>query len=207
MDRFIPVSFAQLHSMILSQGTNLGDKPTLRGAKLVLDTQLSLLWLYFQGKVSSIPLANVASFDAIVPDGFLIELGFAAPAVFNPAPVTEETLSGPPALRKRGRLAATSVSVEYSDPSQPYDPNDENSALAHREAVRAASANSNRAPAAVLADDLIQQSRATAMGMKHQKTAQVQTAQQVGQTASVTGKPKVISHAQLQAQVAAERKP
>ena len=101
--------------------------------------------------------------------------------------------------------AITPIQVPY--PS--FDPNDTEAAARHRELVRAASANSNRAQNAAQQNDfLIQEARNQAMGLKHPTTskAQVQTAQQVGELAAVTGKPKAISHAAMKAQVAQEMK-
>jgi hypothetical protein len=182
MQRFIPVTFAELHGNLFMQGSNLTSKinAAQRGAKLVLDTELGVIWIKFKGKVSLIPLANTASLDAVVPEELMVELGF-----------NEEPLSGPPAVR-RGKQKAQE---EWEEPLTDED--------AHRAAVRLASATSNKAPSIAQTDTLIQETRGKAMGFKD---AQVSNPTQPTTGASVVGKTKALSHAQLRAQVAQEAK-
>lgn len=205
------LSFLDLHNPFFMNGSNLGNKinAAQRGAKLLLDDERQVVWVYFKNKVSFIPLASVASADAVdVPEDVQALLGVPKPEV------AQEDISGPPAVvrARRGRpplhqpepqAYAPAPTVPYPD----FDPNDIDAAARHRELVRAASANANKPQyAGPQNDDLIQQTRNAAMGMKLQRTAQVQSAQQVGQTAAVTGKRKVMSHAELAAQVAKEAK-
>jgi len=206
-----PLSFVALHNQFFMQGSNLGDKINAkqRGAQLLLDDERGVVWVHFKQKVSFIPLASVASADAItIPDDIAIALQLtAAPAVDAP--------QGPPAVRRgRGRPPLHPEPQVIPDPTTGvpvpnFDPNDAEAAARHRELVRAASRAPTLKTGTHAQDDrLIQEARNQAMGLKHPTTsrAQVQNAEQVGATASVAGKPKPISHAQLQAQTAAEAK-
>lgn len=202
-----PLRFIELHSPFFMQGSNLGTKidAAQRGAKLILDDERQVVWVRFKGKVSFIPLPSIASADALeVPKDIqdLFEISSAAPEILaTDAPKRRGRPPAQPAMPQAPLPSPTQV--PYPD----FDPNDEQAAAKHREMVRAASANSNRPEfRGPQNDDLIQAARMTAMGLKHQPSAQVQTAQQVGQTAGVTGKRKVMSHGELKAQVAREAK-
>lgn len=176
------LSFIELHNQLFMQGSNLGTKihAVARGATLNLDTELGIVWVQYKGKLSFIPLSNVASADMVDTGAF----GFKT--------TTDETTA--PAAIARARKARLEQEAE-EDP--------------HRAAVRAASANSNKPNTLEAQNDyLIQEARAQAAGMKHNK-AQVSnpTLPTTGNTgASVAGKPKAISHAGMKAQVAAEMK-
>lgn len=184
-----PLTYVQLHNMINMQGTNLGDKinAAQRGAKLLLDLEFNFVWIYFKGKLSGFPTPSCASMDlAEMPDHVKQVLGLDA--------VPAQAATGPAFARKK---------AEYVP--EAFDPNDD--AAAHRAAVRAASANSNRAnPVIQQTDTLIQTARMEAMGLKSHTTAQVQNAQQVGESTTVVGKKKALSHAALKAQVTQEAK-
>lgn len=206
------LSFIELHNQLFMQGSNLGNKinAAQKGAKLLLDDERGVVWVYFKGKVSLVPLANVASADAIdISEDLKEALGVQAPG--EPQPV------GPPAIvrAKRGRPSLNEPAAEFLKGAAPtvpfpdFDPNDQEAALRHRELVRAASANAYRPqPQGPMNDHLIQEARNQAMGLKHTtiSRSQVQNAHQVGEVASVTGKKKIMTHAELKAQVAAETK-
>lgn len=184
-----PISFAQFHNMMHMQGTNLGDKiiAKARGATLLLDLEFQTVWVYYKGKLSGVPTPSIATYDlAEMPDHVRAELGLDG--------IEAVESSGPPYARKK---------AEYIP--EAFDPNDE--AAAHRARVRAASANANRPDMAQAQNDLmIQETRNAAMGIKTHMTAQVQNAQQVGESPTVTAKKKAISHSQLKAQIAHEAK-
>lgn len=205
-----PLSFMELHNQFFMQGSNLGNKinAAQKGAKLLLDDERQVVWIYFKQKVSFVPLASVASCDAIeIPEDIKESLGLVSPLV-------EETPVGPPAIARarRGRppkmeevepTQTQATPVTYPD----FDPNDLEAVAHHRELVRAASSHANKASFKGPQNDrLIQETRAIAMGVKLHNTAQVQTAEQVGQGTGLTGKPKAINHQQLKAQVAQEMK-
>lgn len=181
------VSFMELHNQLFMQGSNLGNKinAAQRGANLTLDTDLGVVWVQFKSKLSLIPLSNVASADITDPSA----LGF--------DDTKTETKTVPAAIA-RGRKAGLAP-----EPDPEFDPNDD--AAAHRARVRAASANAFVPNHTAAQNDLlIQQARGQAMGLK--ASAQVATPTQPKEGASVAGKPKALSHAQLKAQVAAESK-
>ncbi len=193
-----PLTFVEFHNPLFMNGTNLGNKLNgpFRGATLLMDDDRQVVWVHYKGKTAFVPLASVASADAVtIPDDVTEAMGLNTP----------QELSGPPAVKRgRGRppmepIATPSIPVE-AVPMPTHDPNDMVAAAEHRARVRAASANANK-PQFVgqQNDDLIQASRAAAMGIKHNKGAQVQTAQQVGEAASVVGKKKPLSHAELKA--------
>lgn len=202
------LSFIETHGPFFMQGTSMGTKVYASGpkaAKLLLDDERNAVWIYYKGKAALVPCAAIASMDmAELPDDVAKALG--AP-VTNP---TQEPAGGPVARARSGRKAKDAEipggesipagPVEVPFPS--HDPDDVEAAAAHRALVRAASANANRpAPPQMQNDSLIQQARMQAMGIKTHGTAQVMTAEQVGAT-TLQGKPKAISHAQLQAQKA-----
>ena len=202
----IKLPFLDLHNQLFMNGSNLGMKinAAQRGAKMVLDTETNLIWIHFKGKTTFIPTSNVASGDALVSPEFLTEM-------FELAAEEEQPKAHlPPAIAR----AQKEVELQnLPDPMLPYDPNDEHAAALHRAAVRAASANSNRGNSAQTlsqTDSLIQQARMQAMGIKqHTPNAQVQNAQQVGETAalaSTRGKRKAINHQELKTQIAQEMK-
>lgn len=199
-----PLSFIELHNPFFMNGTNLGNKVNAlqRGASLLLDDERGVVWVHYKSKVSFIPLASIASADAVeVPEDVRMVFGLPDPAS-TPPPARR---GRPPMNKPETQATPTPAPVTPAYPS--FDPNDTDAAAKHRELVRAASLNANKPQFnAAQSDDLIQSARMTAMGLKHQKTAQVQTAQQVGETASVTGKRKVMSHSELKAQVAKEAK-
>lgn len=177
------LSYVEFHNNFFMQGTNLGNKVNAaqRGAVLLYDTDRSLVWIQFKGKLSFIPLTNIVSADVVDASAMDADL---------PTPKVEAT----PA--RRGRPPKTEPEA--------IDPND--AAAIHRAEVRARSATANVAAPTVQNDLLIQQSRSAAMGMKHPNPAQVQTPTQPTQGANVAGKPKAISHAQLKTQIAQEMK-
>jgi len=200
------LSFVELHNQFFMQGSNLGNKinAAQKGAKLLLDDERSVVWVYFKSKVSFIPLASVASADAIeVPQDIKDLLGL------NQS-IEETKPLGPPAMRRRGRPPLNEPKPDFGPVPYPdFDPNDLEAAARHREKVRAASANAYRPdPQGPMNDHLILEARNAAMGVKQSAVnhAQVQSAHQVGEAASITGKKKVMSHAELKAQVAAEAK-
>jgi len=206
-----PLSFVELHNAFFMNGSNLGNKinAAQRGAKLLLDDERNVVWIFFKQKVSFIPLASVASGDMTdIPQDIQELFGIAKPE--------DVQAGGPPAIAraKRGRPCATEPASPLDSspaiitvPYPAFDPNDSEAAAKHRELVRAASANSNRASAqGPQNDDLIQKSRATAMGMKHQPTSQVSTAQQVGAQTTQASPRKIMSHAELQVKVAQDSK-
>lgn len=206
------LSFIELHNQFFMQGSNLGNKinAAQKGAALLLDDERGVVWVYFKGKVSFVPLASVASGDAVeVPEDVKEFLGIHTPVESGP--------QGPPAIAraKRGRPSVNEPAPDFVKGGVPivpipdFDPNDLEAAARHRELVRAASANAYRPqPQGALNDHLIQEARNQAMGIKHAtiSRAQVQTAQQVGETATVTGKKKAISHAELAKQIGSETK-
>lgn len=199
----LELGFIEMHNPMFMQGSNMGTriKAKERGARLFLDTELSLVWVHFKGKVAFVPLANIATGD------LMEQLD---------APLTELPQ---PAHRAPAAIArAQAYQSEYQEPSYPdHDPEDLEAAAAHRARVRAASMNSNRPQASVQNDMLIQQSRMAAMGMKqHAVNPQVSNPTQpaMGQTGIPTpnvqaapklrGRPKAISHAGAVAQMKAE---
>ena len=162
--------------------------------------------IYFKGKYTAIGASNVASYDfKEVPKDVIEYLGMNQ-AVIADAP------TGPPAIARARRSIPAPQAMEppqvYAEPvpMPDFDPNDAEAAAKHRALVRAASANANRPTLVAQNDDLVQAARNQAMNLKQPKSAQVQTAQQVGAVTAVAGKPKAISHAQLKAQAAAEAK-
>lgn len=180
------VSFMNMHNALFMQGSNLGDKINVaaKGAKVCWDDDRQVLFITFKGKTTTIPFTSTQSFDLIeVPED-----------VKEWAGIAETTQTNAPFARKKVEPTDITVTDDMSE------------AEAHRARVRATSANSNRAQPTVQNDDLINQSRALAMGVKHNKTAQVSNAQHVGEMAAVTGKPKALSHAAMKAQVAQEMK-
>lgn len=184
-------------------GKNFGTRVDMTsGAKIVYDREAKEIHISYNGKTSTLSSLSAKNWDYIETPAFIAEL------------FKEEAVKAPEAPKRgRGRppmVAPAPIQTTQSYPEVPmpdFDPNDLEAAAKHRALVRAASANSNkpefRGPQN---DDLIQAARTTAMGLKHQKTAQVQTAQQVGELAGVSGKRKVMSHAELRAQVAKEAK-
>lgn len=201
-----PLSFVELHNPMFMQGSNLGNKinAAQKGAKLFLDDDRDGVWIYFKQKLSFIPLSNVATADMVtIPEDLKETIGLTETLAEEPSP------SGPPAIARARRGRPPKDAKIPSNPvtfSQPAVDLDTLSPEERRAAVRAASANAYRPDATQAQNDhLIQEARAQAQGIKLQKTAQVQNAQQVGLAASsVTGKPKPISHAELAALKAKE---
>lgn len=210
------ITFIELHNPLFMNGTNMGSKLSTdvrpgttakAGVKMILDDERQAVWVHYNKRTAFIPLPSVASCDILEVPGDVLEL-------LGLTPMAEEIISGPPAVMRarRGRppsvqpteeIQAAPTEVPYPD----FDPNDEDAAARHRELVRAASANSNKAPfKGPQNDSLIQSARNAAMSIKTHGTAQVQNAQQVGELAAVTGKPKALSHAGMRAQVAKEMK-
>lgn len=167
------------------QGKNFGSKIDANsGAVMCYDDKEKEIHIHYQGKASSLSSTSAKNWDYIeVPDH--IKEYFTARA---PVPV-------PP---KQTPSVFTPTTYEQLSPSDPdYE-------AKHRAMVRAASANSNRPDVIQMQNDaLIQASRGAALNMK-QHSAQVQTAQQVGEVA--TSKKKIMTHAQLKAQMAVEAK-
>lgn len=202
MNRFIALTFIETHTPLLMGGVNFPNKIILKtkAAEAMLDTQMSVCWIRFKGETSIVPMSNVAHIKPLISSDDEDQ-------VFVPVPKKElptEEVAGPIAVR-RGRKPTIRTSEQPpEDPFQAYDPNDEESAAKHREAVRAASANSNKPVQTIQNDLLIQQARGQALGFK---TAQVSdpTKPANGLT-GVQGKPKAISHAQLKTQLAQEAK-
>ncbi len=192
MSKFYDLPFVEFYDAFFMQGSNLGNKinAAQRNAKVVYDEERGLVWVHFKGKLSFVPLQSIKSADMKdIPEDLQKYWAMTTQEA-------EPTL--PPSIR-RGRKPKEEITEEF-------DPTDD--AAAHRARVRAASANANKAePRPVInSDDLIKTTRAAAMGVKLNKSSQVANAQQVGELASVTGKPKAMTHAQLQAQIASEAK-
>lgn len=193
------LSFIELHNQLFMQGSNLGNKinASQRQAKLLQDDERGVVWVFYKGRVTSIPLASVASADFVeIPSDIKEALGLSTPEP------TIETPMGPPAIA-RGRRAKVTTEVQAAESIPEYDIND-NSPEAHRARVRAASANAFKSTPIAQNDLLIQQARMAASGSKSQ--AQVSNPTQPKEGASVAGKPKALSHAQLRAQMSAEDK-
>lgn len=187
MARF-ELSFIELHNPLFMQGSNLTNKVNAkqRGAILQYDTELAGVIIQFKGKAAIIPAASVASMDLVD----ISQIGIEAP----------KEASAPPAIARARRQAKEEQLPEVT---ADYDENDPEAAAAHRAAVRAASANSNRsAPRLETQNDtLIQQSRMVASG------AQVSNpTRPVEGLTGVSGKPKATNHAQMRAQLAKEAK-
>ena len=190
------LSFVELHNPLFQVGVNLGTKinAKMRNARLIMDDDRQVVWIHFKGKLSAIPMANVSSTDFIsIPDDVQEVLG----EMVETTPVV-------PAAIARARAASAVIPVDM-----PYDPNDEDAAARHREAVRAASANTFKAVPMQNDELLIEQSRAAAMGVKLNRSSQAANAHQVGQVAEEArkaGRPrKIMSHAELNAKLAAEK--
>ena len=187
------------------QGKNFGARIDIStGAKVCYDDEAKEIHIYYNGKTSSLSSLSAKNWDYVATPAHVAEY-FGAQLEAK----TEE-----PVKRGRGRPPAhqPEPAIVHQPPSVPYpsfDPNDLEAAARHRELVRAASANSNKNHNSGPQNDyLIQEARNQAMGLKHPTTsrAQVQTAQQVGESATVVGKKKIVSHAELRTQVAAEAK-
>jgi hypothetical protein len=184
------LSFVEFHSPLFSQGVNLGTKVSIaqRQAQAVWDDEKGVIWLFFKGKASCLPVTSALSWDMItIPDEMKTLFGIVST---NKEP---EIVEGPPFARKRGRPAA--------EPTVEYDINDY-SQEAQRARARAASANSHKAVVTAQNDALIQQARNQAAGMK----ISAQVSNPTMPTEGVTGKPKAISHAGMKVQIAQEMK-
>lgn len=212
-----PLSFVEFHNPLFMCGASLGNKlnAAQRGARVLLDDERQVVWIQYKGKIAFVPLASIASADAItVPED--VEALLTAPKAddtFVPPKrgrgrPTQEQLRKEEAAIIRHKVLAAGGSPQVPMPT--HDPNDAEAAARHRALVRAASANSNRGnPTGPQNDKLIQESRSIAMGLKHQQTAQVQSAREIAETNGLTGvqgKRKVMSHSEIKAQVEAEKK-
>jgi hypothetical protein len=193
------LSFLELHNQFFMQGSNLGNKinAAQKGAKLILDDDRSVVWVYFKGKVSFIPTASVASADVIqIPDDVKEALGLDT--------VQNEPM-GPPAIARAKREQFQNVQ-NNAVPMPDFDPNDMDAVANHREMVRAASANANRPnPFSAQNDFLIQQARGQAEGFK--QSAQVSNPTLPTEGQRPRGRPpKILSHADLKAKLDSEAK-
>ena len=186
------LSFMEVHNPLFMQGSNLGTKiiPAQKNAELAYDDDRSVVWVSFKGKITAIPLSNVASVDfATTPDDIL--------DFFSGTASTVDTAHLPAAIARKKR------EQEIVQTAETFDSADE-SPEAHRARVRAASANANRVqPIQATSSSLIQESRATALGMKVSKA---QVSDPTRPKTGTTGRVKPISHAQLNAQMAKEAK-
>jgi hypothetical protein len=180
----LELSFLNVVIPQFMHGRNLGTKISASPQiKMHRDEVSGEVTICINGKVSGIGAANVACYD-------YKELSDELKALYS---------------LEEGNLPLIARAALSAAPEPVYDPNDE-SPEAHRARVRAASALANKPTPVVNNDFLIQESRNAAMGLKPGRTAQVQTAQEVGNLAGVTGKRKPISHQELKAQVKAEEK-
>ena len=179
----IKISFVELHNPLFMQGTNLGNKinAAQRGASIQFDLDRKLLIITFKGKCAIIPDSNVASMDVID----LADLGLEFKTEAPTAP--EATVK-----RGRGRPPVNPEPVAQSEEDR-------------RAAARAASANAFKPEPKVetTGSKLIEQSRAIAAG-KAQVSDPTKPAQ--GLT-GLSSAPKMMSHAELKAKVAAEKQP
>lgn len=192
------LSFIELHNPFFMQGSNMGTKinAAQKGAKLLLDDTRYGVWIYYKQKVAFVPLASVASIDLTeIPGDVKTALHF------------EEPKKAAAAIK---HMAPTQPVVPMYQPEPvpmpDFDPSDAVAAAAHKSMVRAASMNTHRSAPIVQNDQLIQEARNTAMGMKTHPTAQASTAHQVGQmtNSGTQGKPKPISHQALKASLPKE---
>lgn len=185
------LKFLETHNPVFIGGANLGKRLDIKTkkVKLLLDTDVGVVWIFYNSGIDFVPFASIASGSALNTEDF--GLG----EFKEPEPYTTPAIQR---ARQSAVYIAETTPAPEPVPMPTFDPNDLEAAAEHRRKVRAASANANRPE--VLSpqnDDLIQKARMTAAGIKH--TAQVQTAQQVGELAKVTGKRKAISHAELNA--------
>ena len=146
-------------------------------ARFFLDDTRGVVWIFGKGKWTGIPMASIASFDMVQVPGDITDL------VAMP-PLAEEP-KGPAFARKRRMFSLaprTRAGLRRAKRAEPdFDPNDAEAAAKHRELVRAASANSNKAQfKGPQNDHLIQKAKKDAMGIKTHQTAQVSNAQQGG---------------------------
>jgi hypothetical protein len=175
----IEMSFVEFHNPFFMQGTNLGTKlfAKQKNATLFYDLDHSFMIITFKGRVALVPSTNIISMDVI---------DYSSLDITPPHPVIHVPQMSIP--------SEDGNSIPMSDEAQ--------AAMQHRKEVRERSANSNKAPSMQETNNsLIQASRNAALGMKH---PQIDNPTKPAQ--GQTGKNKIMSHAQLKAQIAQEAK-
>ncbi len=191
------VTCITFHNPFNMGGVNFGNKidtAVRKDIEMIDDIGRNRVWIKFKGITTFVPDSNIVA-------GSVQTIPADIQAMFEPTE-SEEIQAGPPAVARSRRTKAEMEAARVHDEAAAFDPND-TSPEAHRARVRAASANAHKPDGVHAQNDLlIQEARNAAAGVKFK--AQVSNPTQPAQGASVVGKTKALTHAQMRAQVAKE---